>query len=211
MQPLHTDGIGFTALILIFLCWIIFALLFVLRKKPPKGEEAKRVSVAKWGIFLQGCGFALVGSVHRAYWWPLSASTTGEIALAAVALLMAFASNLWCLRAIQVLGKQWTYEARVIKGHELITSGPYSVVRNPIYLGMFGLMVATGLVFTTWWALLIAIVIFLIGNQIRIRAEEQLLRESFGVQFDDYARSVPAFFPRLLQWRASKSAGLGDK
>jgi protein-S-isoprenylcysteine O-methyltransferase Ste14 len=60
-------------------------------------------------------------------------------------------------------------------------------------------MVATGLVFTTWWALLIAIVIFLVGNQIRIRAEEQLLRESFGVQFDDYAGRVPAFFPRLLR------------
>jgi protein-S-isoprenylcysteine O-methyltransferase Ste14 len=198
MQPLHTDGIGLAALILVFLCWIIFALLFVLRKKPPKAEEAKRVSAAKWGIFLQGCGFALVGSVHRAYWWPFSASTIWEIALATVAVALALASDLWCMRAIRVLGKQWTYEARVIKGHELITSGPYAVVRNPIYLGMFGLMVSTGLVFTTWWALVIALVIFLIGNQIRIRAEEQLLRETFGSQFDDYARRVPAFFPVFL-------------
>jgi protein-S-isoprenylcysteine O-methyltransferase Ste14 len=102
------------------------------------------------------------------------------------------------MRAIQTLGKQWTYEARVIKGHELITGGPYAIVRNPIYLGMFGLMVSIGLVFATWWALLIAVVLFLIGNQIRIRAEERLLRETFGSQFDDYARRVPAFFPRPL-------------
>jgi protein-S-isoprenylcysteine O-methyltransferase Ste14 len=198
MQPLHTDGIGLAALILVFLCWIIFALLFVLRKKPPKAEEAKRVSAAKWGIFLQGCGFALVGSVHRAYWWPFSRSTIGEIALATVAVALALASDLWCMRAIRVLGKQWTYEARVIKGHELITSGPYGVVRNPIYLGMFGLMVSTGLVFTTWWSLVIAVVVFLVGNKIRIRAEERLLRETFGSQFDDYARRVPAFFPLFL-------------
>jgi protein-S-isoprenylcysteine O-methyltransferase Ste14 len=198
MQPLHTDGIGLAALILVFLCWIIFALLFVLRKKPPKAEEAKRVSAAKWGIFLQGCGFALVGSVHRAYWWPFSRSTIGEIALATVAVALALASDLWCMRAIRVLGKQWTYEARVIKGHELITSGPYAVVRNPIYLGMFGLMVSTGLVFTTWWSLVIAVVVFLVGNKIRIRAEERLLRETFGSQFDDYARRVPAFFPLFL-------------
>jgi protein-S-isoprenylcysteine O-methyltransferase Ste14 len=197
MQPIHTDAIGLTALILIFLSWIVFGLLFLLRKRPPSAEETKRVSVAKWGILLQGCGFAIAGSVHRAYWWPFAASTTGEIALAAVALAMAFASNAWCLRAIQTLGKQWTFEARVIKGHELITSGPYAVVRNPIYLGMFGLMVSTGLVFATWWALLIAVVVFLIGNQIRIRAEEQLLRETFGSQFDDYASRVPAFFPRF--------------
>jgi protein-S-isoprenylcysteine O-methyltransferase Ste14 len=111
--------------------------------------------------------------------------------------MLAFASIWWSLRAVQTLGKQWTYEARVIEGHELITRGPYAVVRNPIYLGMFGLMVSTGLVFTTWWALLIAVIVFLVGNQVRIRAEEKLLRETFGSQFDDYARRVPAFFPRF--------------
>jgi protein-S-isoprenylcysteine O-methyltransferase Ste14 len=63
---------------------------------------------------------------------------------------------------------------------------------------MFGLMVATGLAFSTWWALVAAIVVFLVGNRVRIRAEEKLLREAFGPQFDDYARHVPAFFPRYL-------------
>lgn len=198
MRPIQTDSIGLTALILVLASWIIFGLLFVFRKRPPKPEEAKRASVAMWGILLQGCGFALVGSVHRAYWWPFAASTIGEFALTAAAVGLALASDWLCLRAIQSLGKQWTYEARVIKGHELITSGPYAIVRNPIYLGMFGLMISTGLVFSTWWALLIAVSIFLIGNQIRIRAEEQLLRETFGSQFDDYTRRVPAFFPRVL-------------
>ena len=197
MAPLHTDLIGFTALILVFLSWIIFGLIFLLRKKPPKAAEAKRASVAKWGIALQGCGFALVGSIHRAYWWPLPPSTVGEMTLAIVAIVLAFASVWWSSRAVQTLGKQWTYDARVIEGHELVTQGPYAVVRNPIYLGMFGLMVSTGLVFTTWWALLIAVTVFLVGNQVRIRAEEKLLRETFGSQFDDYARRVPAFFPRF--------------
>jgi protein-S-isoprenylcysteine O-methyltransferase Ste14 len=72
------------------------------------------------------------------------------------------------------------------------------VVRNPIYLGMFGLMVATGMGYSTWWALGAAILVFLVGNRIRIRAEEKLLREAFGVQFDEYASRVPAFFPRGL-------------
>jgi protein-S-isoprenylcysteine O-methyltransferase Ste14 len=46
--------------------------------------------------------------------------------------------------------------------------------------------------------MIIAVIIFLIGNQVRIRAEEQLLRETFGSQFDEYASRVPAFFPRLV-------------
>lgn len=195
---MHTDVIGLTALILVALCWIVFGLIFVLRKKPPRAEETKHASASKWGIALQGCGFALVWSIHRGNWWPFPAWTPGEVALATVAVVLAFLSNWWCLRAVQTLGKQWTLEARVVKEHELITHGPYAIVRNPIYLCMFGLMVATGLVFATWWAQLLAAIFFLAGNQIRIRAEERLLRETFGLKFDDYARRVPAFFPRLF-------------
>lgn len=66
-----------------------------------------------------------------------------EAAVSAVAVAIALASVSLCGAAVKVLGKQWTYRARVIEGHELITRGPYSLVRNPIYLGMFGMLVAT--------------------------------------------------------------------
>jgi protein-S-isoprenylcysteine O-methyltransferase Ste14 len=42
------------------------------------------------------------------------------------------------------------------------------------------------------------VVFFLAGNHLRIRAEENLLRETFGSRFEAYARRVPAFFPRLF-------------
>jgi len=197
MGQLHTDYIGLAALILVGLSWFIFALIFFVRKKPPKAQETKRASMAKWGIVLQSCGFALVWMARRSYWWPFKESLAGEVVLACVPVVLAYVSNWLCLRAVQTLGKQWTYAARVVEGHELITEGPFSIVRNPIYLGMFGLMVATGLVLATWWALALAVVLFLIGNQIRISAEEKLLRETFGTKFDEYAGRVPAFVPRM--------------
>jgi protein-S-isoprenylcysteine O-methyltransferase Ste14 len=193
---MRIDMVGVVTLILVFLAWLVFGAIFLFRKKPPKAEETKRVAAAKWGIALQGVGFALVGSFHRAQWWPLPPTLFGEVIFAAATVALAYSSCLFCLRAVRTLGKQWTYEARVIQGHELITQGPYGLVRNPIYLGMFGLMVATGLAYSTWWALGAAILVFLVGNRIRIRAEEKLLREAFGERFDDYARRVPAFFPR---------------
>ncbi len=88
--------------------------------------------------------------------------------------------------------------ARLIEGHKLITEGPYRFVRNPIYLAMFGMILSTGLAISRWWVLPIAITLFLIGNAIRIRSEEKLLRESFGAEFEDYARRVPALFPRIF-------------
>jgi protein-S-isoprenylcysteine O-methyltransferase Ste14 len=71
-------------------------------------------------------------------------------------------------------------------------------VRNPIYLGIFGLLIVTGLTFSRWWTFAIAMICFLVGNHIRIRAEEQLLHEAFGSAFEEYARRVPAFLPRLF-------------
>jgi protein-S-isoprenylcysteine O-methyltransferase Ste14 len=70
-------------------------------------------------------------------------------------------------------------------------------VRNPIYTGMLGMMVATGLAVTQWWALLVAIVVFLAGTYIRVRIEERLLRGQFGSAFDDYTRRVPAVIPGI--------------
>lgn len=198
MSHLQTDAVGLTALGLLSLAWIVFGLVFLLRKKPPGVQEAKRAPASLWGIFLVSISFVSVWLIGRTQWWPFPPSFMGELVLAVVAVALALASCSFCLLAVRTLGKQWTYRARVIEGHELITTGPYAVVRNPIYLGMFGMLLATGLVYSRWWNFLAAIVFFLIGNRIRIRAEEAILRETFGSQFNDYARRVPAFLPRLL-------------
>lgn len=196
---LQTDAIGLTAVILVLLAYVVFGFAFLFRKKPPQTEEAKRARAATFGILLQSVSIVLAWNPPRPQWWPFPPSRAGELALAATAIVLAYASCWLSIRALQTLGKQWTYAARVIKGHELITGGPYRVVRNPIYLGMFGLILSTCLVFSRWWSGLLAVVLFLIGNRIRIRTEEQLLRETFGDQFDEYARRVPAFIPQ--PWR----------
>jgi protein-S-isoprenylcysteine O-methyltransferase Ste14 len=198
---LQTDAIGLTALALVMIAWIIFGLAFVLRHQLSKSHAKADESGAtygpesKWGIALQSVAFAAIWLTPRHNWWALPPSQAAEIAVAVVAVVLAYASALLCLRSVQTLGKQWTYQARVLKDHDLITQGPYSIVRNPIYLGMFGMILSTGLVFSHWWLALIAIIFFLVGNQIRIRAEEKLLRETFGSKFDDYAARVPAFIP----------------
>jgi protein-S-isoprenylcysteine O-methyltransferase Ste14 len=198
---LQTDAIGLTALSLVMIAWLIFGLAFVLRRQinqsQSKGDEAgaKYGPESKWGIALQSVAFPAIWLTPRHNWWALPPSQAGEIAVAVVAVVLAYSSAFLSLRAVQTLGKQWTYQARVLKGHDLITQGPYSIVRNPIYLGMFGMLLSTVLVFSHWYLALIAIVFFLAGNQIRIRAEEKLLREIFGKKFEDYAARVPAFIP----------------
>lgn len=148
---------------------------------------------------MQGVGFALAWGYRRRYFTPLVPMPQAlEIALAIVTMAIALASAWLSLVAVRTLGKQWAFMARVVEGHKLVTEGPYHRVRNPIYLGMFGMMLATGLAFSTWRMLLAATAIFLLGTAIRVRIEEKLLRETFGAEFDAYVKRIPTLFPRLF-------------
>jgi protein-S-isoprenylcysteine O-methyltransferase Ste14 len=120
-----------------------------------------------------------------------------EVATSVLAMCAALGSVWLITAAVKTLGKEWSLTARLVEGHKLATTGPYAYVRHPIYTGMLGMLVATGLAISHWTALLAALVIFFVGTIIRVRSEERLLREAFGEQFDDYARRVPAIVPGL--------------
>ena len=81
--------------------------------------------------------------------------------------------------------------------HRLITIGPYKYVRHPMYLGI---MVAAfgGLFLYHNWTLLFVALGFL-GLPLRARREEIALSAEFGQEWQEYCRSVPAFFPRKLK------------
>ena len=118
--------------------------------------------------------------------------------LLAVATMAISAASVWItIAAVRTLGKQWSYQARLVEGHKLIVSGPYRFVRHPIYTGMFGKLLATGLAISHWIGLLPAVLVFAIGTAIRVRSEEKLLRDAFGEDFEAYTRYVPAILPRL--------------
>jgi protein-S-isoprenylcysteine O-methyltransferase Ste14 len=105
----------------------------------------------------------------------------------------------WLIEAaVRTLGKQWALPARLVEGHKLITVGPYAYVRNPIYTGMLGMLIATGLAMEHWVALIVALVIFIVGMVIRVRSEEKLLRTAFGEEFEEYAKRVPAVLPGIF-------------
>lgn len=149
---------------------------------------------------LQGMGFAIV------WWWhglppiPLvPASDLAQWAIALAAVVLAFASVLFAVAAIRTLGKQWSLVARVVEGHSLVRAGPYRIVRHPIYLAMMGLLIGTGLAFSTPLGIGLALFVYLGGTWLRVRSEEQLLLTKFGDVYARYAQEVPAILP--ARWR----------
>ncbi len=87
------------------------------------------------------------------------------------------------------------------KNAVLAISGPYAFTRNPLYLGSFVL----GLGFTIGagrWILALLFAALFIGIYLPVmRVESRTLEEMFGDPFQNYAKAVPLFFPRLTPYR----------
>jgi protein-S-isoprenylcysteine O-methyltransferase Ste14 len=185
----------------VLLCWVGFVSVFIFRTSPGKPKEAKRNRTASFGIALQmfGYGSVFFRPPHRPFLPPVAALAGVTGVVYGVVTVAIAAASLWLISAaVRRLGKQWAVAARLVEGHNLIIDGPYSFVRNPIYVAMFGMLVASGLALEHWIALALGVVFFAAGTFVRIRTEEKLLRAAFGKEFDDYAARVPAVLPRIF-------------
>ena len=172
--------------------WILFAVIFLFRRKqtPEKSKKSEPASII--GIILQGIALGLVWLRRPPLTPILPLGVWFEIFAAVLAILLVIAS-LWLMSAaVCALGKQWSMQARVLEDHALIRHGPYRIVRHPIYTGMLGMLMAAGLTWTHWIGFVASVLFFSVGTIIRVRSEEKLLREQFGAAFDDYKRKVPA-------------------
>jgi len=88
------------------------------------------------------------------------------------------------------------------KAATLNTTGLYSIVRHPLYLGNFLIWLGVSLFPHLWWFALIAILAFWIYYERIMFAEEEFLRTKFGAAFEEWAAQTPAFIPNLRSWRS---------
>jgi protein-S-isoprenylcysteine O-methyltransferase Ste14 len=95
-----------------------------------------------------------------------------------------------------VLGRRFSGLVAIQPGHTLVTSGVYSVIRHPSYLGLLISSLGWALAFRSVVGVLLTALIIppLIA---RIRAEETLLRAQFGSAYDAYRAHTSRLIPRL--------------
>jgi protein-S-isoprenylcysteine O-methyltransferase Ste14 len=90
------------------------------------------------------------------------------------------------------------YAAGYLHKQEVLTvTGPYAYTRNPLYLGSAILALGAGIATCSWISALILIVYFAVFYSIVMRREANELHLRHGASFEEYARVVPLFIPRL--------------
>ena len=95
------------------------------------------------------------------------------------------------------LGRNWSGIVTVKDDHELITSGPYRLVRHPIYAGLLLGFAGSALARANVAGLLaVAIVLWALWRKLRL--EERWMTEQFGSRYQNYSQRVSALVPHLL-------------
>jgi protein-S-isoprenylcysteine O-methyltransferase Ste14 len=81
------------------------------------------------------------------------------------------------------------------KGQDLVMSGPYSLTRNPMYLGTYLIGAGFALIVWPWWFLVIFSLLFYFRFNQQMVKEEAHLKKLFGEKYEKYCRQVPRLFP----------------
>ncbi len=151
------------------------------------GRFIKKKRILFTRIFVAAVSVLLLFSSSR--WEKNEMYSTTLFAVGAVMVGLATVGRLWC--NLYICG---------YKSGTLITSGPYSMCRNPLYF--FSLVGAIGLGLTTETLSipLLFLVVFSIYYPFVIRAEEKRLSQIHGAEFQRYCKEVPSFLPSLRRF-----------
>jgi protein-S-isoprenylcysteine O-methyltransferase Ste14 len=107
------------------------------------------------------------------------------------------AGLLFAVWAREHLGRNWSHSVTIKQGHELITTGPYAVVRHPIYTGILTGFLGMAIAISEVRGFIAFVLVFL-ALWIKLRMEEQWMRSRFGETYATYAHQTAALVPYLL-------------
>jgi protein-S-isoprenylcysteine O-methyltransferase Ste14 len=171
-------------------CWVAWAYPFALRAPHKQARESITVvAPTRIGLLLE-CTAILLAFVfrlppgHPAGVWRMAASMICGL----IAVVLAWTS-------VTHLGRQFRVHAGLYHDHALVKTGPYAIVRHPIYASLLAILLCTLLLLTPWPWIAISLALFISGTEIRVRCEDGLLGSRFGAEFEAYRKAVPAYIP----------------
>jgi protein-S-isoprenylcysteine O-methyltransferase Ste14 len=151
------------------------------------GRAPVLANLAVFGLFLPSL---LIFSTNS--------ETSAALPLALSGCLIALAGAALVLRSRTALGAAWSLLPKADQDMGLVTTGPYRIVRHPIYLGLTLLATGQAFAFGSWPALFIVLFGIVPTFVWRARAEETLLSRTFGERYDLYRRRTKMIIPYLL-------------
>jgi protein-S-isoprenylcysteine O-methyltransferase Ste14 len=176
-----------------FILWLLFQVYWSAssRNSAPTKSSESRGSTAFHQIVINVAYLLLFWPAPGLKGWFLP---PGFPHLVAIGTMIEAAFILLAVWARRHLGRNWSAAVRIGEGHELVRTGPYRLLRHPIYTAVLGMCVGTAIASSQYHALL-AVAMVLMAYIRKSRLEEQILRKTFGAEYDAYRRHTWALVP----------------
>jgi protein-S-isoprenylcysteine O-methyltransferase Ste14 len=183
-------AIGYTweALGLVWLVGLAFTKRTV--RSQPEGARFFHLALASLGFFLLGSRYFDTGWLGNRI-----LPATPELQLAGLAVTIA--GCLFAIWARLTLGSNWSSRATVKAGHELITTGPYSIARHPIYTGLLVAAAGTAIAEGEMRCVL-GFVLIVLALTVKMSQEERLMLQTFPEAYPAYRHRVKALIPGVF-------------
>lgn len=144
------------------------------------------------------CGALVLALTNWLRFWPLSIRFLPDYpAVSIVGLIIEGIGVAFGIWARFHLGKYWSGTITIKEDHKLIRTGPYALVRHPIYTGLVIAMFGTAIAIGELRGIL-AVILVVIAYTRKIRLEERVLDAQFGGEYEHYRREVKALIPFVL-------------
>ena len=144
-----------------------------------KEDRSNRWVIAALGVL------GVLGAYLPAYTDRIDFLTLGGEGVRWLGVLLYAAGGVLRLAPVFVLGRRFSGLVAIQPEHRLVSSGLYGVIRHPSYLGLFVLSLGWGLAFRSGVGVILAVLTLPVVLA-RIDAEERLLSETFGAEYDAY-------------------------
>jgi len=192
----HPDfDVELTRLLPSFLLWIIFSLYWSIASRNSAPSKSSESWISTWfhQLLLGTAMLLLLLPVPGLTGWFLPQRFHFLVAVGAIIQAGFVLLAVWARRH---LGRNWSAEVRIGEDHELVRTGPYRILRHPIYTAMLGMFLGTTIASSQYHALLGLALLFAAYLR-KTRLEEQILRRTFGADYDVYRRQTWALVPLL--------------
>jgi hypothetical protein len=178
------------ATIELIMCWFAWAYPFLFRAPHYQKRSSTVATVSTLlGLALEGAAIFIAWTFRLPPEHPPgTARILASMALGPVAAILSWTS-------VKHLGKQFRIRAGLYVDHELVRTGPYRLMRHPIYASILAILVSTLLLLTRWEWVAISLALYVAGTEIRVHVEDNLLASRFGEDFEEYRRRVRAYLP----------------
>jgi len=188
-------------LVLIALSVVLLAAGGYYRVQSQRGGEPLDRTKEGWPLLIgiRVAGLLIVVSTVAWFWNPARLRWTSlplPDAVRWIGVVLFGCSVAWLVWMFHTLGPNLTDTVVTRRNAEFVAHGPYRIVRNPMYLGVFMAGFSLGVAAATWLVLVGAGLIFTLFV-LRTSTEERYLIERFGYRYREYMERVGRFFPRL--------------